>query len=254
MSNKSQEFLQVAVDLLRKIEETQSDVIEDVSQLFFECISTNGLVHAHGSGHSRMGVEEMFPRYGSFPGFHPIIELSTSNYGQTVGANGILQSMFIEQVEGLATYILRNFEYKPNDAFLLFSTSGTGNVVTEMALLAKEMGLPVVGVTGVENSKKSTSKHSTGKKLYEVCDYVIDSCVPVGDAAIWIDGLEFPVGPLSTIANATIVNMIKVRVAELLTQAGQPPLVITGSQVIGSEASRKTFDLVLEDYARRMKR
>lgn len=254
MGNKSQEFVQAAAQLLKKIEETQSEVIEEVSQLFFKSISTNGLIHAHGSGHSRMGVEEMFPRYGSFPGFHPIIELSTSNYGQTVGANGILQSMFIEQVEGLAANILRNFEYKPNDAFLLFSTSGTGNVVTEMAMLAQEKGLPVVAVTGVENSQKSTSKHSSGKKLYDVSDYVIDSCVPAGDAAIWIDGLDYPVGPLSTIANATIVNMIKVRVAELLTEAGQPPLVITGSQVIGSEKSRKTFDLVLEDYARRLKR
>lgn len=254
MSDISQEYLEAAFAILKKIKETQSDVIEEVAQLFFRSISTDGLVHAYGSGHSRMGVEEMFPRYGSFPGFHPIVELSTSNYQQTVGANGISQVMFLETVEGLAWHILRNFVYKPNDAFLLFSTSGTGNVVIDMAILAQEKGLPVVSITGMENSLKATSKHSTGKKLYEVSDYVIDNCVPVGDAAIWVEGLKYPVGPLSTIANSTIVNMIKVRVAQLLTEAGQPPVVITGSQVIGSEASKEAFDLVLEDYARRMKR
>lgn len=254
MSNISQEYLQAAFSILKQIEETQSEVIEKVAQLFFKSISTEGLVHAYGSGHSRMGVEEMFPRYGSFPGFHPIVELSTSNYQQTVGANGLSQVMFIETVEGLAWHILRNFEYKPNDAFLLFSTSGTGNVVIDMAMLVQEKGIPVVSVTGVENSKKATSKHSTGKKLTDVSDYVIDNCVPVGDAAIWIDGLEYPVGPLSTIANSAIVNMIKVRVAELLTQAGQPPIVITGSQVVGKEKAKAAFDGVLEDYARRMKR
>jgi uncharacterized phosphosugar-binding protein len=254
MSNISLDYLHKSVDLLKKIEETQADVIEEVSQLFFRSISNNGLVHVYGSGHSRMGVEEMFPRYGSYPGFHPIVELSTSSYHQVVGANGLSQVMFLETVEGLAWHILRNFELKPQDSFLLFSTSGTGNVVIDMAMLAKERGVPVVAITGMENSLKAKSKHSTGKKLYEVADYVIDNLVPVGDAAMWIDGLKYPVGPMSTISNSVIVNMIKVRVAELLTEAGQPPVVITGSQVIGDEASKEAFDLTYEDYARRMKR
>jgi uncharacterized phosphosugar-binding protein len=254
MSNISLDYLQKSVDLLKKIEETQAEVIEEVAQLFFRSISNNGLVHVYGSGHSRMGVEEMFPRYGSYPGFHPIVELSTSSYHQVVGANGLSQVMFLETVEGLAWHILRNFELKPQDAFLLFSTSGTGNVVIDMAMLAKEKGIPVVAITGMDNSLKAKSKHSTGKKLYEVADYVIDNLVPVGDAAMWIDGLKYPVGPMSTISNSAIVNMIKVRVAQLLTEAGQPPIVITGSQVIGDEASKEAFDLTYEDYARRMKR
>lgn len=254
MTTISQEYLYKSIKLLNKIEETQLDVIEKVSQMFFESINNNGLVHVYGSGHSRMGVEEMFPRYGSFPGFHPIVELSTTSYHQVVGANGLSQAMFLESVEGLAWHILRNFELKKQDVFLLFSTSGTGNVVIDMALLAKEKGIPVVAITGVENSKNANSKHSTNKKLYEVADIVIDNFVPIGDASTWIEGLKYPVGPLSTITNSAIVNMIKVRVAELLTQAGNPPVVITGSQVIGAEAAKEAFDLVYQDYAKRMKR
>ncbi len=254
MSHISLDYLKKSMDLLKKIEETQMGVIEKVSQLFFHSINNDGLVHVYGSGHSRMGVEEMFPRYGSFPGFHPIVELSTSSYHQVVGANGLSQVMFLETVEGLAWHILRNFELKSKDVFLLFSTSGTGNVVIDMAMLAKEQGIPVVAITGMENSLKAKSKHSTDKKLYEVADFVIDNLVPVGDAAMWVDGLKYPVGPLSTISNSAIVNMIKVRVAELLTEAGNPPVVITGSQVIGDAASKEAFDLTYQDYARRMKR
>lgn len=254
MKNISSMYLEKAVELLHEVEQTQKDVIEEVAQLFFNSIKNNGLVHVYGSGHSRMAVEEMFPRYGSFPGFHPIVELSTSSYHQVVGTNGLSQVMFIETIEGLAWHILRNFEFKDNDVFFLFSTSGTGNVVIDMAMLAKEKGMTVVAVTGLENAKKATSKHSSQKKLHEVADIVIDNCVPVGDASMWIDNLKYPVGPMSTITNSAIVNMIKVRVAELLTQANQPPVVITGSQVIGSEAAKEAFDLVYLDYAKRMKR
>lgn len=245
------DYLKTATIILNEIEKTQADTLEQVAQLFAKSILTDGLVHVYGSGHSRMGVEEMFPRYGSFAGFHPIIELSTSNYGQVIGANGILQSMFLENVEGLAAQIVRNFEFKPQDVFLLFSTSGVGNVVIDMAMEAHTLGLTVVAITGVKNSSKVVSKHSTKKKLSDVADIVLDTCVPVGDSAMWIDGLKYPVGPMSTIANSAIVNMIKVRTAELLTQAGHPPFVITGAQVIGAEASKESFEKTLEEYHRR---
>jgi len=44
----------------------------------------------------------MFPRYGSFPGFNPIVELSMTFHTAVVGANGQRQAMFIERTPGLA--------------------------------------------------------------------------------------------------------------------------------------------------------
>lgn len=254
MSTIMQEYLRKATGIMNEIEATQADKLEQVSQLFAQCIMSDGLVHVYGSGHSRMGVEEMFPRYGSFAGFHPIIEMSTTFYGQVYGANGIYQSMFIENVEGLAAQIVRSFEYKPQDVFLLFSTSGVGNVCIDMANEAHKLGLTVVAITGVKNSEKVISKHSSGKRLNDVADIVLDTCVPIGDASMTIDGLKYPVGPMSTLANTAIVNMIKVRTAEIMTQAGKPPYVITGSQVIGAEAAKESFDLTIAEYYRRSKR
>ncbi len=98
--------------MLERIVTSQADVLEQTAQLCAESIATDGLVHLFGTGHSRMPVEEMFPRYGSFPGFHPIVELSMSNHFDVVGTNGQRQAMFIERVPGLAKVILDNFSFR----------------------------------------------------------------------------------------------------------------------------------------------
>jgi hypothetical protein len=106
-------FLEAAAALLARIEATQSDALAVASRLCADAIAAGGLVHLFGSGHSRIPVEEMFPRYGSYPGFNPIVELSMTFHTQVVGANGQRQAMFIERVEGLAEAILANFELAP---------------------------------------------------------------------------------------------------------------------------------------------
>lgn len=249
-----EEYASAIKSIIEEIETTQIDNIEKASKLFAKSISTNGLVHMYGSGHSRMAVEEMFPRYGSFPGFHPIVELSTSFHNQVVGANGQRQAMFIENIEGLGEKILRNFIFKENDSFLLFSTTGVGGVVVDMALELKKMGMPVVAITSVESGENAEPKHSSGKKLKDLADIVINTCVPIGDAAVKIDNLVYPVAPTSTIANSVVINMIKARVAELLTEDGQPPVVLTSAYHIGKETAAQVFEDVYDDYRRRVMR
>ncbi len=254
MKQVYQDYVSAVNTIIQEIHTTQLDTIEEVSQLFAKTIANDGLVHTYGSGHSRMAVEEVFPRYGSFPGFHTIVELSMTFHNQVVGANGQRQAMFIENIEGLAARILRNFIIYDKDMFLFFSTSGVGSVVVEMAREAKKMGQTVVVVTSVENGKRSDAKHSSGKKLMDYADYIIDTCVPIGDAAVTIDNLPYPVSPTSTIANTLIVNLIKARVAELLTQMNKAPHVLTSSLIIGKEASTQAFEDAYDDYRRRVLR
>ncbi len=87
--------------------------IETASRWCAEAIAADGLVHLFGTGHSRMPVEEMFPRYGSYPGFNPIVELSMTFHTQVVGANGQRQAMFIERMSGLAEVILSTSRFGP---------------------------------------------------------------------------------------------------------------------------------------------
>src|SRR6516225_3595555 len=116
-------FLSAARKLLDRLAE-QSDTIDEASRICAEAIGAGGLVHAFGTGHSRIPVEELFPRYGSYPGFNPIVELSMTFHTQVVGANGQRQAMFIERVPGLAEVILSNFAFGPADVMMVFSASG----------------------------------------------------------------------------------------------------------------------------------
>ena len=110
--------------LLERLVETQAEAIERASQWCADAIGSGGLVHLFGTGHSRIPVEEMFPRYGSYPGWNPIVELSMTFHTQVVGANGQRQAMYIERMPGLAQVILSNFSFGPSDVMIVFSASG----------------------------------------------------------------------------------------------------------------------------------
>src|SRR5215212_1658562 len=143
-------YLIQAKAILERIETTQMDAIERAAEVCTQTIAGNGLVHLFGTGHSRIFVEEMFPRHGSFPGFHPIVELSLTFHNLVVGSNGQRQAMFLEHVEGFGQVILRNFVFSTPDCFLLFSNSGINEVVVDVAIEAKRQNLPVMAVVSVE--------------------------------------------------------------------------------------------------------
>src|SRR5215813_12171907 len=118
------DFFDASEVILNRIRETQMESIARAAKICAESIANQGLVHLFGTGHSRIPIEEIFPRHGSFPGFHPIVELSLTFHNQVVGANGQRQAMFLEKVEGLGEVILRNFIFSPCDSFMIFSNSG----------------------------------------------------------------------------------------------------------------------------------
>ncbi|MBM7621209.1 putative phosphosugar-binding protein [Bacillus tianshenii] len=235
-------------NIVTQIEDTQMENIMKAVEICTNSILNENVVHLFGSGHSRMAVEEIYPRYGSFPGFHPMVELSLTNHHNVVGSNGQRQAIFLENVEGFGNVILSNYHFGGHDSMILFSNSGTGKVVVDIALGMKERGIPLIAVTSLAHSKMATSKHSSGKKLYELADVVIDNCTIPGDAMVKIDQLETPVGPGSTIGNTVIVNLIKCHVAKKLVENGKTPKVITSSVFVGEEESKKLFEESYEEY------
>src|SRR6266849_2702434 len=226
-------FLACARELLDRLE-AQTEELDAASRLCADAISAGGLVHAFGTGHPRMPVEELFPRYGSYPGFNPLVELSMTFHTQVVGANGQRQAMFIERMPGLAEVILANFRFAPKDAMIVFSASGLGAVVVEMARSARKRGLPVIAVTSIAQSQAGDVEPEVGSRLLDEADIVIDLCTPAGDALMRLEGLaETPVGPGSTLAAVAIADAVKVRTAELLVAAGKMTPVITSATEVG---------------------
>jgi uncharacterized phosphosugar-binding protein len=246
------QYLQAVRGALDAIELTQFSAIRQAAERFAATILAGRLVHVFGTGHSRMAVEEMFPRYGSFPGFHPIVELSMSYHNPVVGANGQRQAMFLENVQGFGPILWRNFAVSSDDALLAISSSGCNAVTIDVAIEAKRMGMFVVALTSLANSSASTSRHESGRKLADVADVVLDQQAPPGDSVVWIPGLETPVAPLSTITSCTIINLIKAEVARLLTEAGQPPKVLTAACHLGAERAGELFQETYDDYRRRV--
>lgn len=252
--NAASAYLDAAREILERVRETQMENIAAAAEVCANTILGEGLVHLFGTGHSRIFVEEMFPRHGSFPGFHPIVELSLTYHHPVVGANGQRQAMFLEHVEGFAPVIMRNFVFDEPDSFIIFSNSGVNEVVVGMALEVKRRSLPLVAVVSLDHCRQSRPRHSSGRRLPDVADVTIDNCTPAGDALVTVPGLVDPVGPGSTIGAAAVTNALKSLIAEKLTAAGQPPSVLTSSVLLGEEEAARRFDEVYDEYRDRVRR
>ena len=233
---------------------TQLPAIATAADWFAATILAGRMVHVFGSGHSRIMVEEMWPRYGSFPGFNPIVELSLSFHNLVVGANGQRQAMFLENVPGLAERILRNYALDPRDTALVVSSSGANIVPVEMAEEFRRRGVRVVALVSRAHADASASRRTDGRKLTDFADLVLDTGAPVGDAMVRIDGLDTPVAPGSTVGGCLVVNALKAEVAARLTAAGSPPTVLTAAVLVGTARATALFEAAYDEHAHRLAR
>ena len=250
-SSLAAEYLLKCREILDKIGE-QEDQIQKAAGWFAESILAGRMVHVFGSGHSRIMVEEMWPRYGSFPGFNPIVELSLTYHNNVVGANGQRQAMYLENVSGLAEKILRNFGLSEKDTALIISSSGCNVVPIEMAELFQKKKIKVVALITQKHLTASTSKRTDGKKLSDFADLLLDTGAPAGDSMITVDGLETPVSPGSTVGGIMIINSIKAEIARFLTEAGKPPKVLTAGCIVGQEKATALFEAAYDEHAHRL--
>jgi uncharacterized phosphosugar-binding protein len=249
----SDQYLLACAGLLDTVR-GQHQAIATAADWFAGSIAAGRMVHVFGSGHSRIMVEEMWPRYGSFPGFNPIVELSLTFHHPVVGANGQRQAMFLENVPGLAERILRNFALSPEDSALVISSSGCNVVPIEMAEEFQRRSVRVVSIISRAHSDASTSRRQDGRKLQDFSDVVLDTGAPVGDAMVHVEGLDTPVSPGSTVGGCMLVNCLKAEIADRLTQAGQPPRVLTASAIVGAERATTLFESAYDEHAHRLSR
>ena len=246
-------YLERARGLLETVA-AQQEAVSQAADWFAATILAGRMVHVFGAGHSRIMVEEMWPRYGSFPGFNPIVELSLSFHNLVVGANGQRQAMFLENVSGLAERILRNFQMTKEDAALVVSSSGGNVVAVEMAEGFRRHGMRVVALVSREHSEATPTNHPRGLRVQDFADLTLDTGAPPGDAMLTIPGLPTPVAPGSTVGGCLVVNAIKAEVAARLTAAGHPPLVLSAAATVGRERSTELFESAYDEHARRMAR
>lgn len=237
--------------VMGKIWETQLENIERAAAAMAETIADGGLVHMFGSGHSVLPVQDMFPRYGAFPGFRPLMDMRLM-WTNVIGSGGAKGLLWLERREGYAQVLFENEPIRKGDVMLVFSHGGLNAVGIEVLLEAKKRGLTTIAVTSMDNYRKREAVHSSGKKLADCADIVIDNCTPAEDALVAIDGWKAPVAAGSTVAFVTIAMAIIAQVAANLRAKGHTPPVFVSPNVQGIPADNT--NRVYEEYERRLRR
>lgn len=246
-------YYEKALALVQRLKETELPAIEQAAGICANSIAHGGLVFLFGNGHSRMMCEEMTPRQGCFVGFVALVELALSNHANIVGANGLRAPLYLEKYEGYSEEILRGFHFGPHDAMIVISTSGIRPVIVEMALGAKQRGLPVIGIVSQAHCAQSVPAHSSGKKLIDVADVIIDNQCPPGDCVHGIEGLDWKTGPTSTVTGGMIMNMLRCETAEKLVVRGVKPVMLPSHQFVGNASAAEALEQFYEAYRKSLR-
>jgi uncharacterized phosphosugar-binding protein len=238
--------------VLDRLESTQLDNVRAAAALMADSIAAERWVHTFGCGHATIPVEEMYPRIGGFVGFHPMVELPLTFFTRITGEMGIHQFLFLERAEGYGREIMKSYTFDPRDTMWIFSHTGINNVNIDVALRAKELGMKVVAAGSAAEMAHATSRHSSGKKLFEIADVVIDSCVPAVDASVPLANHFDRVGPISTMGFVAVVWMTITTVTEMLAERGVHLHIHPSHNIPGDTTARERLDAALGEYKRRI--
>ncbi|HMR92065.1 MAG TPA: sugar isomerase domain-containing protein [Chitinophagaceae bacterium] len=239
-------------EVMTKIETTQMDNIREAAKLMADSIECGRWVHTFGCGHATIPVEEMYPRIGGFVGFHPMIELPLSFFTRITGEMGVHQFVFLERVEGYGVEIMKGYNFDQRDTMWLFSHSGINNVNIDIALESKKKGMKVVVFGSAAEAKGKQTRHSSGKTIFDIADIVVDSCAPIGDAAVPLKNHQDKVGPVSTMAFVTCVWMTVTTVAEILADRGVKLFIHPSHNVPGDTTAKERLEGALAEYKKRI--
>jgi uncharacterized phosphosugar-binding protein len=249
----AKQWLNNTREIMTRIEETQMENIKKAAELMANSIQAERWVHTFGCGHATLPIEEMYPRIGSFVGFHPIVELPLTFFTNITGQMGVHQFIFLERVEGYGVEIMKGYNFDTRDTMWLFSHSGINNVNIDVALEAKKKGMKVVVFGSAAEAEGKKTRHSSGKNIFEIADVVVDTCAPIADASVSLKNHVDKIGPVSTMAFITCVWMTVTTVAEILEERGVKLYIHPSHNAPGAGDSKGRLDEALDVYKERIK-
>jgi uncharacterized phosphosugar-binding protein len=244
MAEKVLDYIHKLQKMMDQVTETQLATIQEAASLVAQSVSADGIVYTFGTGHSHVIAEDVAYRAGGLVPVDAILEDSLT------GNHKVFQSEWMERVEGMAEVILNYYSPKPEDVMIIISNSGRNAAPIEMAQGARERGLKVIAITSLQHSKGTTSRHSSGKKLYQLADLVLDNHAPKGDCIMSHPVMKQPFGPASGVLGMVILQSIIVEAIDMLAEKGFDPPVFMSGNIDGSDAFNKPL---MEKYWGRIK-
>ncbi|MEG1706156.1 MAG: SIS domain-containing protein [Clostridia bacterium] len=236
-------FTQYVLNLINDIDKYESDNIAKAGKLIYNAMRNKGLLHIFCTGHSHMMAEEMFYRAGGLVQVNPILEPMLMQH------EGAVRSTKLERLPGLANLIFNSVDVRVGEPFMVVSNSGINAVPIEMAMCAREKGCPIIIVTSKKVSEKLTSRHSSGKRLFELADVLIDNHTPDGDGAIVTEGNN-QIGAVSTIACSYIAQRLVIEIVASYEADGLEPAIYKSANTLGGDEHNKD---IFQEYQKRIR-
>lgn len=233
----AKDYLKYVANILDETIETQDKPIEQAAEYVSESCATGGRFYVFGSGHSHMVAEEIYIRAGGLAFVKAILppELMLHEMPN--------KSTYLERLDGYSKAMLNLYKVEEKDTIMIISNSGRNAVPVEMAIEAKKIGAKVIAMTSMKHSTQTTSRHISGKKMYEVADVVLDNGAAKGDAAFYIEGLDTPTGPTSDSIGIALAQALIASSIDKLIKKGINPPVFKSSNVDGAdEYNNELFD------------
>lgn len=226
----AKEYLNYVVSILQATIDSQCEAIEESASFVCESCLNDGRFYVFGSGHSHMIAEEIYIRAGGLAYVRAILPPELMLHEM---AN---KSTYLERLNGYSKALLELYKVDEKDTIMIISNSGRNPVPVEMAIEAKKMGVKVIAMTSMKHSTQTSSRHSSGKKLYEVADIVLDNGAEKGDASFMIQGFDTPTGPTSDSIGIAIAQALIASTIDKLVKQGKQPPVFKSSNVDGADA------------------
>lgn len=230
-------YINIVNECIQKAYDTQEETLLAVAHLMAKTIEAKKNVFVFGCSHAGILAEEVFYRTGGLAVINPIFFP-----GFMLNTRPITMTSSLERIPEIGDTILKQNHVNEGDLLIIHSVSGRNSVPVEMAIKAHNAGVNTVCITNLNYSKAVTSRHPSGKHLFEVCDYVIDNCGEIGDAAVSLEGLPEKIGPTSTAVGTAILNAVVIESVEKMIADGiVPPVFMSANIDGGDEHNAKIF-------------
>jgi uncharacterized phosphosugar-binding protein len=233
-----QKYQQLLTEKLEKAFQQEQE-IKDAASYISTALKNQGWIYACGTGHSHMLAEEVFYRAGGFARVRPLLLPKLMLHESATGSTDE------ERKEGYAPLLFQEYEITERDVLIISSNSGRNSVPIELASFAQQKGAKVIVITNLAHSKSVSSRHSSGLKLYQLGDVVLDNFGEIGDAALQLEGLNTPIGPTSTVIGTALLQAILVEATAQLLAQGIVPDIFASSN---SDQGGAHNDALLEAY------
>jgi uncharacterized phosphosugar-binding protein len=227
------------MELLNRIKEEEKEALEEASLLMADAIEDGKNIFGFGCTHSSLPIQDLVYRAGGLVVVNPIFGPGI----ESLDVQPATMTSAIERLEGYAEVLLDNYPIEEGDVLIVVSVSGRNAVPIEMAKIASERGIKVIGVTSYEYTKNVESRHPSGKKMYQFADVVLDNKVPKGDAMVEAEGFPVKFTPASGVTSIALLHTLVTMVIEKLLERGVEPPVLIAANVDGSmEHNRRVWD------------